>query len=410
MDPEVVIVGAGAAGLGAARRLTAAGVAVRVVEARSRIGGRAFTARDPSELSVELGCAWLHSADENDLTGLAFRHGLTIDKTVPPWRVQLDGIGFPAADQDEFRVELARLFDRIYAAGKAEADQPADRLLEPGSRWNPLLNAISTYMNGVELDRLSVRDFANYYDSGVNWRIAEGYSSLMAALAAGIDITLDCPAGLIDHSGPQVRVATPAGDLQARAVVVTVPASVLAAGGVQFRPTLPDKVDAAAVLPLGLADKVFLRLDGAEEFPGDSHLYGAVDRAGTGTYHLRPLGRPLIEGFFGGQCARDLEAAGDAAFASFAIDELAALLGGGIRKRLHPIAVTAWERDPYARGSYSHALPGHADARLALAAPVDGRLFFAGEACMVHDFSTAHGAYRSGITAAEAVIAALAKP
>jgi len=264
-------------------------------------------------------------------------------------------------------------------------------------------------MNGVEWNRVSVRDVGNYHDSGVNWRIAEGYSSLMDALAAGLDMTLECPARLIDHSGPQVRVETPRGDLRARAVIVTVPTGVLAAGGLRFHPMLPDKADVAARLPLGLADKVYLRLDGAEEFPKDSHLYGAFDRAGTGTYHLRPFGRPLIEAYFAGQCARDLEAEGEAAFAGFAISELAALLGDGIRKRLRPVAATAWERDPYAMGSYSYALPGHAGARLTLAAPVDGRVFFAGEACMVHDFSTAHGAWRSGIAAAEAVIAALGK-
>jgi monoamine oxidase len=167
---------------------------------------------------------------------------------------------------------------------------------------------------------------------------------------------------------------------------------------------LPDKMDAAAVLPLGLADKLYLRLDQAEEFPKDSHLYGAIDRAGTGSYHLRPFGRALIECYFGGHLARDLEAGGEMAFAAFATDELASLLGGAIRKRLHPIAASAWARDPYARGSYSHALPGHADARRTLAEPVDGRLFFAGEACSVHDFSTAHGAYRSGIAAAEAAV------
>jgi monoamine oxidase len=407
-DPDVIIVGAGAAGLGAARRLAGAGVPVRVVEARNRVGGRAFTAREPSGLPIELGCAWLHSADENDLTGLARQHGLTIDKTVPPWRIQLNGIGFPAADQAEFQAALERLFDRLYSADEAETDQPADRLLDPGSRWNPLTDAISTYMNGVEWNRVSVRDFGNYHDSGANWRIAEGYSRLMDALAVGLDITLECPARLIDHSGPQVRIETPRGDLRARAVIVTVPTGVLAAGGLQFHPMLPDKTDAAARLPLGLADKVYLQLDGAEEFPKDSHLYGAVDRVGTGTYHLRPFGRPLIEAYFGGQCARDLEAEGEAAFAGFATAELAALLGDSIRKRLHPVATTAWERDPYAMGSYSHALPGHAGARLALAAPVDERVFFAGEACMVHDFSTAHGAWRSGVAAAEAVIAALA--
>lgn len=408
-DPDVIILGAGAAGLGAARRLAGAGVAVRVVEARNRVGGRAFTTHDPSGLPIELGCAWLHSADENELSGLALYYGLTVDKTVPPWRIQLDGIGFPADGQAAFRAALERLFDRIYKAGNAESDQPAARLLDPGGRWNPLLDAISTYMNGVEWDRVSVRDFSNYHDSGVNWRIAEGYSSLMAALAAGIDITLECPVRLIDHSGSQVRIETPRGDLQARAVIVTVPTSVIAAGGLRFRPALPDKTDAAAALPLGLADKVYLRVDGAEEFPKDSHLYGSVDRVGTGTYHLRPFGRPFLEAYFGGQCARDLEAQGEAAFASFAIGELASLLGDGIRKRLHPVAVTAWERDPYARGSYSYALPGHADARATLATPVDGRVFFAGEACMANDFSTAHGAYRSGVAAANAVVAALAK-
>jgi monoamine oxidase len=405
-DPDVIVIGAGAAGLGAARRLAAAGFAVRVVEARNRLGGRAWTAREPSGLPIELGCAWLHSADVNELGALALQSGLAIDKTRPPWRTQMNDVGFAPADQADFRAALGRLFAGLDQAGEAEVDQSGDRLLDPGSRWNPLLNATSTYMNGVELDQLSVRDFWRYHDTGVNWRIVEGYGKLMAALAAGLDVTFECPASMIDHTGPQVRIETPRGDLRARAVIVTVPTDVLCAGGLRFHPALPEKIGAAAVLPLGLADKLYLGLDGAEEFPKDSHLYGALDSVRTASYHVRPFGRPLIEVYFGGQFARDLEAEGEAAFASFAIGQLASLLGEGIRKRLHPIAATAWARDPYARGSYSHATPGHADARVALAAPVDGRLFFAGEACMVHDFSTAHGAYRSGIAAADAIIAA----
>jgi monoamine oxidase len=405
--PCVIVVGAGAAGLGAARRLAAAGVTAHVIEARNRLGGRAFTAHDPSGLPIELGCAWLHSADENELAALALRYGLTINKTTPPWRRQLDNLGFAAGDQEDFNSALAHFFDRLDAAGETAADQPAAGLLEPGERWNALFDAISTYMNGVELDRVSVRDFTNYRDTGVNWRIVEGYGSLMAAVAEGIDVTLECPASLIDHSGPQVRIETPRGDLHADAAIVTVSTNVLGAGGLRFRPPLPDKMAAAAALPLGLADKIYLGLDRAEEFPADSHLYGAIDTVRTGTYHLRPLGRPLIEAYFGGQCARDLEAGGEAAFASFAVGELASLVGEGIRKRLHPIAATAWERDPFARGSYSYALPGHSDARRTLATPVDARLFFAGEACMVNDFSTAHGAWRSGVKAADAAIAAL---
>jgi len=403
---DVIVIGAGAAGLAAARRLASAGVPVRVIEARNRVGGRAWTARDPSGLPIELGCAWLHSADENELSAFALQSGLAIDKTRPPWRTQMNDVGFAPADQADFRAALGRLFARLDEAGEAEGDQSADRLLDPGSRWNPLLNATSTYMNGVELDQLSVRDFWRYRDTGVNWRIVEGYGRLMAALAAGLDITFECPVSMIDHSGRQMRIETPGGDLRGCAVIVTVPTDVLCAGGLGFHPALPDKIEAAAALPLGLADKLYLRLDGAEEFPKDSHLYGALDSVRTGSYHLRPFGRPLIEVYFGGRFARELEADGESAFAALAIDQLASLLGEGIRKRLHPVAATAWARDPYARGSYSHAIPGHVEARSVLAAPVDGRLFFAGEACMVHDFSTAHGAYRSGVAAAEAVIAA----
>jgi monoamine oxidase len=124
---------------------------------------------------------------------------------------------------------------------------------------------------------------------------------------------------------------------------------------------------------------------------------------------LRPFGRPLIEGYFGGALARELETQGDAAVAAFALDQLAAQLGSGIRKRLTPIAVSAWGRDPFAGGSYSYAKPGQADARAAFGTPVDDRLFFAGEVCSNRDFSTAHGAYRSGVAVAIQVTQVLSR-
>ena len=243
----------------------------------------------------------------------------------------------------------------------------------------------------------------------MNWRVVEGYGTLVAATAAGLDVALDCPAQVIDHSGRLIRIETPRGELHARAAIVTVSTNVLAAGIPRFLPDLPAKIRAAEALPLGLADKLYLRVDVAAAFPADSHLYGAVDRVRTGSYYLRPLGRPLIEGYFGGALARDLEQEGEAAFAAFAIDQLASLLGGDIRRRLHPVAASAWARDPHALGSYSHAKPGHADARELLAAPVDQRLFFAGEACSSGDFSTAHGAFRTGTSAAEQVVAVLGR-
>jgi len=404
---DVVVIGAGAAGLAAARRIATAPLSLHVLEARDRAGGRGWTVKDSSGLPIELGCGWLHSADENEWCIIAATLGFALDRTRPQWRTQWRNLGFPPADHDDFRATLERFWDRLDAGGDAEKDVPGDTFLEPGCRWNGLIDAISTYMNGVELDGLSARDFWRYRDTGINWRVVEGYGTLIASLAEGIDISFECPAQVIDHGGRRIRIVTPRGDIEARAVILTVPTNVLAAGVPRFAPELPDKIAAAQALPLGVADKVYLRLTGGEDIPNDAHLYGAIDRVDTGSYHLRPLGRPLVEGYFGGEFARELEQEGEAGFANFATEQLAALIGNDIRKRLELIAASNWVRDPWARGSYSRARPGHADARQVLAAAVDQRLFFAGEACSRDDFSTAHGAYRSGVVAAEQAISAL---
>jgi monoamine oxidase len=132
-------------------------------------------------------------------------------------------------------------------------------------------------------------------------------------------------------------------------------------------------------------------------------------RAKMGTFHLRPFGQNCIEGYFGGTFARELEDAGSGAFAAQSIDEIVAMLGNDFRRRLKPLAESRWAHDPFARGSYSHALPGRAGDRAILAAPIDERLFFAGEATSPNFFSTAHGALESGQRAAREVMAALAK-
>jgi monoamine oxidase len=176
----------------------------------------------------------------------------------------------------------------------------------------------------------------------------------------------------------------------------------------RFAPALPDKLAAADRLPLGLDDKFFLHVDRADDLPVETRIFGARDRP-TGTYQLRPFGRPVIECYFGGSLARDLEADGGDAFARLAIDQIAAHLGADIRKRLSPIFGSAWGSDPWALGAYSYARPGDAGARTVLAETVEERLFFAGEACSVNDYSTAHGAYRTGETAAEAVLSAFEK-
>jgi monoamine oxidase len=403
-DLEVVVVGAGAAGIGAATRLAATRVSFTVFEARGRVGGRAYTVAD-APFPLDLGCGWLHSADRNPWTRIAAEAGFTIDRTLPAWGTQSFDLGFSAEDQDAFALASRRFHERFEAIGPNDADCSAAELLEPDCRFNPLLNAVSSYVNGVELNLVSVQDSNRYADSGVNWRVAEGYGTVIAAQAAGLPIRLNCPIMLIDHRGKRLAIETALGTVMADAVIVTVPTPLIAAQGIRFRPELTDKVAAASVLPLGLADKLVMTVEAPELLPIDGHLIGNSNKSATGSYHLRPFGRPLIEGFFGGRLAHELEAPGPGAFFDFAVAELVELFGSGIRACLLPLDETGWGRDPFARGSYSYALPGHADARAALAAPVDGRVFFAGEACSPHDFTTAHGAYLTGIEAADEVIA-----
>lgn len=381
-----------------------------VLEARGRTGGRAWTERPTPDLPIDLGCAWLHSADENDWSGIAEDLGFAVDRRRPPWGTQWRGIGFSAAEQKEYQAASARFYARLEDAAALEPDRPAADFLEPGGRWNALLDAVATYINGAELESVSVRDFGRYHDSGVNWRVRDGYGALVAALGNGLDIRLNTPVTCIEHGGRELRLETGHGELRARAAIVTVPPTVIAAETLRFRPALPDKIEAAQALPLGLADKIFLRIDGASDIPSDVHLFGSTTRTETGTYHLRPLGRPVIEAFFAGRLAQQLEGGGPEAFLAYARDELAALLGDDIRTRLTPLAATAWGRDPWSRGSYSYARVGAAGARDILAASVDARLFFAGEACSRHDFSAAHGAYRTGVAAAAEALRALPPP
>lgn len=401
-EQDIVIVGAGAAGIAAARWLREAGLQPRLLEARDRVGGRAWTLAGSGGL--DLGCGWLHSADRNPLREIAEEAGFAIDRTPPPWARATPQPGFPLEDQAKFRAALMAMRERLDAFPESGPDRPAASFVAADERWRPLLDAVSTYFSGTELHRVSARDFARYDDTGVNWRVVEGYGALIAAQALGLDVMTGCAVRRIDHRGRRIRLDTARGTVEADRVIITLPASLIAEEAVVFDPPLPEKVAAAEGLPLGLADKVFLALEGAEEFEADSRLFGRTDRTATGAYHVRPLGKPIIEGYFGGAHAADLEAAGEAAFADFAVAELVGLFGGDFKKRLLPLAHHGWGSDPWSRGSYSSALPGKADGRAVLAAPVDGRLFFAGEACSRSDYSTAHGAWRTGIAAAEAVL------
>lgn len=404
---DVVVVGVGAAGIAALARLARTGLEVVGLEARERVGGRAHTLMTAAGFPVDCGAEWLHSADPNPLTAPIERAGFTIDRSPPHWSRQAFNQHFTPADQAAYRAAFNTLDEKVEAAARTGMDRPASDLLQPGSRWNPLLNAFSSYYNGAEFDQVSVIDYATYEDSGVNWRVREGYGAAVARFADPERIVTGCPVTTIHHDGPELALDTPRSRIAARAVIVCVPTPILAEGRLAFSPGLPGKAEAAAGLPLGLADKAFLSLAEPEGLPVEGHLFGHIDRTETASYHLRPFGRPYIEVFLGGRCARGLEAEGPGALCAFAIEELGELMGSDFRRGLASLGETHWAADPWALGSYSHALPGQAPARPALAAPVEGRIFFAGEATHPTWYSTVHGAWESGRRAADEALAAL---
>src|SRR5215207_8205609 len=359
---DVAIIGAGAAGLGAAHALKNSGLSTIVLEARDRVGGRAHTILAAPGVIFDVGCGWLHSADQNSFVKIAKQLHFEVDKTRPPWREQAVHKAFPPPQRAEFLAALDAFYDRAeQAAAQAELsgkDSAASLYLEPGNRWNPMIDAISTYINGTELDRVSILDMDAYKDSEINWRIRRGYGALMEAYGAPCPLALNCQVTLIDHSAKRVRIETSRGTLSAEKVIITVPTNLIADEAVRFHPPLPAKVDAARGLPLGLADKVTLALDEPEALPAEGNLRAATMRTAMGTYHIRPFGQPCIEGFFGGRFAQSLEDAGPGALAAESINEIVSILGNDFRRKLKPLAESRWAHDPFARGSYSHALPG----------------------------------------------------
>ena len=407
-DVDVAVIGAGAAGIGAARRLhEARAVSVLVLEARDRVGGRVHTI-SPAGFPLDRGAEWLHSADRNPLSPIAQRLGFSVHRRPPEWTTRLRRSGETIEAEEEWiALREAQRKARHKAAASAE-DGPLAMVVEPGSRWNELLEATSSWANGAELDLVSIKDYVRYEDSGTNWRLGQGYGRLFETLAEGLPVARQTAVSRVDHNGQVIRLTTARGTVAAARVILTVPTSIIAGEVIRFDPPLPDKVAAAAGLPLGVDDKLFISLEGA--LPGvehDTYLVGSTTRRETMSYQVRPLDRPAIYCFFGGRFAAALEREGQAAMFSFAADELTRLIGSSVRKQIAPLAATAWQHDSWARGAYSYALPGHSDDRAILAAPVDDRLFFAGEACSPNFFSTAHGAWLSGIAAADAALVSL---
>ena len=401
---DVIVVGAGAAGLAAARRLQDAGLRCLVLEARARPGGRALT--DHSlDAPADLGAAWLHFADQNHWTRVAERAGCKVIRREPGWGANAwIGARPPtAAERTAAESNYLRYNALISAAAAQGRDVSLDEVL-PHDDYRPRFDAVMTWAVGVESRCVSTLDLTRYADSTHNWAVREGLGTVVAHYADGLDVRLRAEVTAIDWSGKGVRVSSSAGTVEAGACIVTVPTTVLARGNIRFTPQLPPAWrESAENLPLGVANKVFFVLhEDCCEAEQARHFIGRTDTSRTCSYLLFPAEQRLLCAYFGGDLSMELESRGE--LEAFARDDLRNIFGAKFAQCLGKARASAWGTDAFALGSYSAARPGHAGARAQLARPVAPQLWFAGEACSTEFYGTLHGAWLSGTAAASQLL------
>ena len=412
----VVVIGAGVAGLAAAAALRRRGVAVTVIEASGRIGGRAHTTTPALlEAAFDHGASWLHAAERNPLAALAQQLGEpTVDSaSVRVERTRLPGRFATAAEQAAFGAAEAA-FQQHAAAALAGPDTSLAEAVAPiaAMPWLPaVVNWEAPVIAAADAHALSLRDWHVNQLAGANWEVDGGLGAFVARRLgppAG-PVRLNTAATAIRWDGPGVVVETTAGSLRATACIVTVSTGLLASGALRFTPALPPATqEAIDGLPMGVLNKVALRAAGADRLDvpdscGVDQFVPAID-APAMTMLAWPHGRDHVICFTGGSHAAEAERTGG--LEAFARAQLRALFGARTDRAFRPGAVTTqWASDPWSRGSYAYARPGHAEARAALAIPLGGgRLVFAGEATRTDGLAgTVGGAFLSGEQAAAAV-------
>ncbi len=406
---DLVIIGAGASGLAAAHEVERKKLSYVLLEAKPRAGGRTFTEAASLGVPFDHGAYWMHSASLNPYAKIADSLGFTYRKEAHQRRVFMGDRWATDREIQEREAFFERSLAAVMDAGRAGKDVPYSHVVEEGGPWRPLFDQWTAAVNGVDPDEASTLDHANYRDTGENWPVREGFGELVVRHASGIRVETDTPALRVRWGGPALRVETPKGTLSAKGVILTVSTGVLASGVIRFDPPLPEwKQSAIQAIPMGKANKVAFRFSrDVFDVPDDSSATLFAESSSTLGFQLRHFGQNLAIGYLGGRFCSEMEAAGPKAMEDFGLERLKSLFGSGIVKHLLGSISTAWESDPFIRGAYSAARPGSAHRRADLAVPVEDRLFFAGEAASREFFSTVHGAYFSGVEAAEAAARAI---
>lgn len=406
-NPDIVIVGAGAAGVGAGLELKARGVPFVILEASDRIGGRAHTDRASLPCPWDRGCHWLHCADVNPLVDWADRLGATYLRQ--EWSDHfMVHAGDRWADTDMVADARTGLLSALDAIDNAADDVAISNVIPAAGRWDPAVRYILQLLASEDPEAVSATGFADYEDTGVNWPVATGYGDLIERMAAGLPVRTGTKVTAVEQRTDGVRLQTSAGSVDARAAIITVSTNVLLSGAISFDAgAARDVLDLVANAPCGAYEKVAVAL--RRPLVDDASKLFCMVESGDGAspldFQVVGQGQPMMIAHVAGSLARDLAAEGEAAMIDLATERLVRAFGAAARKEIVAMATTRWLNDPLVLGGYSYAKPGRAHLRHKMIEADTGNVAFAGEAFSRQWQATAHGAYQTGREAASRLAA-----
>jgi monoamine oxidase len=403
---DVVIVGAGAAGIAAARRVAAAGRHYVLIEATDHIGGRCITDTKTFGVPFDRGAHWIYLPDSNPVTKLTLRRGLDVYPASQSQKVRIGRRYAREGELEDFLAAQVRVTRAIDDAAR-KADIPSEQMV-PGDLgdWRSTVEfVLGPYNCAKDLAQVSSLDFAKAAERNTAAFCKQGFGGLLAVLAQGLTVQLATPAKSIDtRSG--ITVETAKGTINARTAIVTVPTNVVASGGLRFTPDLGHhQIDAFGRMSLGSYDHIALELTGNPlGLESDDLVFEKSTNTHTAAILANVFGTPLCVIDVAGSFGRELSAQGENAMFDFAADWLAGLYGAEIKKTIGRKQATRWNSEPYALGAWSAAVPGSQFARRQFLDPIADDVWYAGEAAHETLWGTVGGAWESGERAADAAL------
>lgn len=406
-EADVIVVGAGAAGIAAARRIAAANRKVVIVEAAAKIGGRCVTDTSIFGMPFDRGAHALHDPEANPLAKLARPAGFDVYLSPHGQKMRIGRRFARAGEMEDYLATIVRVTNAISDAARGKTDVAcADALPRNLGEWASTAEfMLGPWTSGKDLKEVSAMDFARAARRTQIAFCRQGLGALLTRLADGLPVALATPASRIIWTNRTAQVETPAGRIDGKAVIVTASTKVIASGALRFSPDLPRRhLDAMNKLGLGSRDRIALDLAGNPlGLLNDDFIIEKSSGAETGALFANVGGSSLCVVEIAGGFGRDLAARGETAMTAFAIEWLTRMFGGDVARVVRRSSVTRWDAAPYVLGGTSVAGPGAQPSRKILNEPV-GAVYFAGEAAHEMSWGTIAGAWESGERAAEAVL------